>query len=234
MTKFNKESSETVQHLRRKKSALQHRELFTLDWTAAGHTEVTFLVRKEDATKAWLTNEADMMSVPYVVVVDLAITIFGSDASTCNATLKKTLEDYSKSFPKSKQAMEEDMVAAPLSAGHGADALKPLWNEAFNQKVNLNNHLSQLSTVAMKPWIFGYTSTCCHMDYEPEFLGTMKLICTGKLKVLLVSAHSLRAAQIAAAQHDSSESMAEIISVSRLRTHSRSSSRLASRCITSR
>ena len=44
-----------------------------------------------------------------------------------------------------------------------------------------------------------------HMDFEPEFLGTMKIICAGKVKVLLVSGGDLQRSNIVEASADAKD-----------------------------
>ena len=201
-TVFKKQNVEALAALKRRKSKLQYQDLFSMDWSAAGHPMISYYATKDAVDKAWTEKSGDMLNQPYVVQLESAAKIFTDDTA-----MKKSASDFQGQFHKHKKALEEDMVGAPLTAGHGADLLKPIWQEAFQQKHNLQAELSRLSAVALKPWIIGYTTTCCHMDFDPEYLGTMKLWCCGKVKVLCFSSHSLRGSKIAAEGVDVKEAI---------------------------
>jgi hypothetical protein len=201
---FSEENKQAIELIRRRKSKMTFLDVFQMDWSAAGHPEIP-VYDKEAAETNWTTKVGDMVGLPYAIKLESAKKLVHEDP-----VLSKSIKGYLHQFPKTKKAISEDKVAAPLHVSHGADSLKPVWLEAFKQEHTLKDQLNRLSSVALKPWIFGYTSTCCHMDFEPEFLGTMRCYCTGKVKVLLVSAHSLVQNGIATAK-DGEEQLNEII-----------------------
>ena len=196
---FQKSSKEAMEVLRRKKSKLGFAEVFDQDWKVGGHPEVATYANAEALKLAWDKDSNTMNSEPFVANLASAV------GAIQDPKLHKTILDFIALFPQNEKTLKSDMVAAPLTTAHGADGLKPVWSEAFPSNHVLKDQLTRLSSVALKPWLIGYLATCIHMDFEPERLGTQKVICSGKLKVLLVSAQEIKQSKILGAMKEGDE-----------------------------
>jgi hypothetical protein len=195
---FERVNREALESLRKKKSRLNVAGLFEFNW-AAYHPTVPVYRGTAALSEAWKVKVVELLTFPYVAVLEEAKDIITRDP------VAKTLINYLKVYPTMPFCVENDRIASPMTHGHGGGELKPIWSLATPSEHILKDQLARLSSVALKPWLFGYTQNAVHMGFEPELLGTIKIFTTGKAKLLMVSGTDLSMSKIGTTTADNAD-----------------------------
>jgi hypothetical protein len=186
-----------VQQLRKEVQAARNAQtgLFAMNWAQHGWNIPEFGSDAE-LTKALTCPPAPSQDCPApCIIAGFGTPFILKDSATVKAAMaEKHVLEWSPKFGAkfhTHPALKNDRANAPCSSEHGSDAWDPVWKLMVPVASRVDANKLPPLEAAMQPWWFGYLSSMCHMDFEAEFLGTLRCHLSGTVKVLLIDALTL-------------------------------------------
>jgi hypothetical protein len=132
-----------------------------------------------------------LFSAPFVVQGS----VVNAGAILQHEDLKSTMQRWGDAFPKSPQALQSGRTTAPASESKhkGVGSLMPLFDAIVTQDDKVVQKQA-FSSFFNKLAFWGVTPMFKGSAYEGDFLGSMKLLTSGKVQVLMMSATNVNKA----------------------------------------
>lgn len=154
---------------------------FNIDFTACGHAGIQVFA-DDEALKTEQAKNQQVLDQPFILQNSEVA------KASLSAKLGETCKRWATEFPKSKAAKDEGRSQAPLTQNHGTAELGPLWDLVLPRDMHREGDgIGGLLSIVSKPWLFGFLPTLVDHGFEPDCLGSVRLICSGSVRVFMVS-----------------------------------------------
>ena len=100
-------------------------------------------------------------------------------------------EKHAQSHDASKS---KDRAAAPMTTRHAAELLKPFFDIALPKNLIIDPNQMPILPKLCEPWFFMYFATFVQHAWETDCLGSVRILTSGKLRMLFIPGSHLKRA----------------------------------------
>ena len=183
--KARDEDAEVAEKNRKLLKAAREFVIMQVDLHSLGNPHIRAVDNEKQFEILYKQKKADIFENPLLVRESEAVT----SALETAGRLKECLDRWAGSFQQTKDAKRCDKTMAPATETHGVEALTKLFETlAPGAAVIDKPSLPSLEQAISRTWFYGYMPSMACCDWEPDFLGSIRIQISGNTHVLMVSA----------------------------------------------